>query len=551
MTRASAGALLFVLSLALVGEPAHADFVDHFATGGDVGLMKVPRSGEVPILVIPVVVDDLPGAEGFEDEVRAFFAPDAHAPSFVAYYRVTSRDRYRPQPIVAPAVHLPSCPRMGAYTGCAIPRGAGLPEGDLGGAIEVLRDAFDLLDEIFRCAVAGPGPGLSCVEGGGVELARFDRSGAEGVPDGFLDGVIVVSNAPFPGIALPVKWLVEAETLQSEERPLPSFVYGGLTVSSVAISGDPEVRVANAVSIHEHGHLLGFADLYNEVGSTIDLPYSLMGGWDYTSPPPLLDPFSRARIGWANVRQVNGEETIRLGPAVETGEVLKIGTGEEIFFVEYRTRTPWIDGDLSVPGGVLVERVRLPRLPAPQPGKFINTLMECVNCERWDPLTLIEQADGRHDLQLKTRGREDAEDLFLAMDAISSSTDTAPRSDDHLVFSTNALDGHPTGIAIRVLELTEDHAVIRVVTASLADGCAELAAYCEGFTCGAGLCGDTGAPPAEALALLEPAADGCGCHISGGLQTSRRSGPLLVLALPLLRLGRRLVKRRACVARPS
>ena len=50
---------------------------------------------------------------------------------------------------------------------------------------------------------------------------------------------------------------------------------------------------------HFIGHLLGFADLYNESQTTTDLPYSLMGGWYYDTAASLLDPFSRVAIGWA------------------------------------------------------------------------------------------------------------------------------------------------------------------------------------------------------------------------------------------------------------
>jgi len=86
-----------------------------------------------------------------------------------------------------------------------------------------------------------------------------------------------------------------------------------------------------------------------------------------------------------------------------------------------------------------------------------------------------------------------------------------PRSQAHAVFSTNRLDGTPTGITIKVVDASADKATIEVTTDDVADPCAEIAPYCGALACTAtdttGECGEViPAAPAE-----KPTPSGCGC----------------------------------------
>lgn len=505
------------LVAAVVASPrAHADFIDHFAAPDDIGILKVPRAGKTRILVIPLLVDNLPFEQSdesaFLQELAAFFDPTASGWAFTPYWRTASLGRFEPVATVAAPVRIPSCPRLGAYEDCEIPRGAGISSGDLQGALAVLADSFAFLDEVFRCASTGPSAGLRCTEGGGVRWADFDASGpVPGTPDGVVDGVILVSNGSFPGIALPLKELSTNPLLQFV-GPFPSFTYDDVTVGAVAISGRAErPRRGTWVSVHEFGHLLGFADLYDESGQTTDMPYSLMGGWYYADPGSLLDPFSRIAAGWGHVVQASGAATFELGPADLTGTVLKVGTGDEFFLVELRTRRRGvIDGDLQVDFGVVVERARLSQRPKPDRGSYLETLQECVNCVSFDTFLSMEQADGELGLERGIQ-RNDAEDLFFAGSEIVPSSDTAPRSLDHLVFSTNRLDGSPTGITIRVLEASADRAVIEVDGEVVPEPCAELAPFCGDLSCSAVDGGaECGAIPPPPRAVVPP--EGCDCR---------------------------------------
>jgi M6 family metalloprotease-like protein len=504
--------VLLASTILLAGSIARADYIDHFATRDDVGAFKAPSHGATRVLVVPVVVDDLPFEQGderaFLADVNDFFAEGSGSIfdegfTFTRYFEQASLGRFRPSVGVAPVVRFPRCPPLGSYADCAIPRGAGVGSGDFAGAIAVLNDALDFLNEVLLCATAGPSVERTCTEGGGVDLADFDVSGIDGSADGYVDGVIVVSNAAFPGIALPVQHL--ATSLLAFTGPHPLFSYDDVSVAAVAIAGRAtRPQRQTWVAVHEFGHLLGFADLYNESQTTTDLPYSLMGGWYYNTPASLLDPFSRVAVGWANVVQVAGPGRFALPSSATSGVVLKVGDGDEFFLVEHRQRFPGaLDGDLTVDSGVLLQRVRLQKRPEPEPGSYLSTLQSCVNCTAFDSLLMVEEADGRYDLQFG-RPRDDDSDLFDAGQGIGPSADTAPRGLAHAVFSTNRLDGETTGIQLEVVAVNEREAVVDVDVPLLADACVVLGDLCvDGCVSdddGHGRCGDFRAYPSPAAA---------------------------------------------------
>ncbi len=516
----------------LTSTAVHADFIDHFANPNDIGLLKVPRFGTTRVLVIPVVVDDQPFQQGSEqaflDELASFYAPDAEGWAFTPYWEATSLGRFRPEATVAAPVRFATCPPLGAHEDCRIPRGAGLAEGDTQGAVNVLVDAFSFVDNILRCASEGPTDG--CTEGGGINFADFDTSGPElGVPDDVVDGVILVSNAGFPGIALPVKDLSNNQLI-SLFGPFPEFIYDGKLVPAAAISGSTN---AAFVSVHEFGHLLGWCDLYNEAGTTTDMPYTLMGGWSYQDPGSLPDAYSRAAAGFAHVVQVAGDGTFTLGPADETGTMLKVGSGDEFFLVELRRKVEGrLDGDLTEEFGVIVERVRLQKRPSAEQGRYFGTLQNCVNCTPFDTFLSIEQADGRFELENRFP-RDDDEDLFQAGSEIAPSDDTAPRTLDHQVFSTNRYDGSRTDVTIRVVDVSATSATIEIEAPALENPCAEIAALCQVEECavrddGAGECGSVLPPPQ----IVDPPL-GCTCANTSPL------GAALFGLLALVRATRR------------
>jgi M6 family metalloprotease-like protein len=545
-----AGAAWLVCAAAFFAtSAARADYIDHFATRTDVGLYKIPSKGPTRVLVVPVFIDNIDYPEGSEEafleEITAFYADDDATIfeggfRFTGYWEQASLGRYRPSAEVAAPVHFPSCPPLGAHEDCEIPRGAGLAEGDIQGAVAVLTDALRFMDEIFRCASEGPGGDKSCTAGGGVDFARYDTSGnQQGVADGFVDGVVIVSNAGFPGIALPVRDLA-SQPLLSFLGPFPTFTYpddSGVVVASVGIAGRTSRPGRETfVSVHEFGHLLGFCDLYNEAGTTSDLPYTLMGGWFYQDAGSLLDPFSRLAIGWGNMVQVSGAGSFTLPSAARSGQVLKVGDGDEFFLVEHRRKlVDVLDGDMEVDSGVLVQRVRLSKRPSSDSGAYFNTLQSCVNCTPFDTMLMVEEADGNYDLQLN-QGRDDDGDLFQSGDTIGPSSDTAARGENHVVFSTNLLSGAQTGLTITVTSSDDEGAVVDVDAPAVADVCDTAGDLC-GTPCAAdddghGRCGDFLAFPEEARSPGDPDPPGQGCTCAGSSDVD-----VGVIGLALLLLG--------------
>ncbi|HEY4219850.1 MAG TPA: MYXO-CTERM sorting domain-containing protein [Myxococcota bacterium] len=544
--------LALLASSLLFAAGARADYIDHFADPTDIGILKVPRTGTTHVLVIPLIIDNLPFEDGstgdaaaaaFVADVQDFYSEDKQGFGFTPYYSALSLGRFHPVATVANPVHFPACPKLGTFDDCDIPRGAGAGEGDLTSAAGALGDSMRFLDVIMQCATQGPSAALGCTSGGGVNMTDFDTSGpVEGTPDGVADGVILVTNAGFPGIALPVKDI--ANTFGALLGTLPDLAYDGVTVGAVAIAGrETPPAHATFVSVHEFGHLLGWCDLYNESQTTTDMPYTLMGGWYYDTPASLVDGFSRMAAGFADVVQVAKSGTYTIKRSDQSGTILKVGTGNEFFTVELRRKVQGaLDGDLTVNSGVIVERVRLGRRPSPNHGQYVNTLQDCVNCHAWDTFLSIEQADAKFDLE-DDRPRDDANDMFQADDSIAPSTDTAQRNLTHQVFSTNLLNGDPTGITIQVVSADAESATIDVTTADVGDPCAEIAPYCGDLACtvanGVGECG--GPPPAPTPkhpVAHTPAQCGCASTTSSTAGLAALAFVAALAAVPLARRRR-------------
>ncbi|MEO0812988.1 MAG: hypothetical protein AAFY60_09000, partial [Myxococcota bacterium] len=394
---------------------AHAGFVDHFATRDDVGVDKAPSLGRSRILVVPVIIEEanLPTEQTLLAAMSPFFGDEG---VFVEYYDVASLGRFTPQLVLGPSVRFSSCPLARGPSGrCSITRGdlTALPD-----ATQTIRAVLDELDQT-------------------VDFRDFDINGARtGEPDGVIDGLIFVSNIDFGGIALPHLRLCELGSTFCDE---PSWdpTYDETLVPWVAIAAarGGSVADANYVSIHEFGHLLGFVDLYDESNSSTDLPYSVMGGWNYDAQPDLLAGPSRYLIGWGAPRQASGTNTYLLRPAAQSGDLLKLGTGAEYFIAEMRQASGPFDGSIANPG-VALYHVNLERQPPASSDGYLATLLDCVNCDPWDPFIALEQADGQFELESGPGNRDDADDLFRAGDAFPSTPARSPNRAGSAVFDS-------------------------------------------------------------------------------------------------------------------
>jgi M6 family metalloprotease-like protein len=435
---ASGRVCLLVVFFLLIPTLCHAGFIDHLARSDDVGANKVPSRGHSHVLVIPVELDTARLKRLPIERIRRFFTDDPQdlRLTFPGYWRVNSQGRYRVTATVTPPVRFAHCPFLNTGPTCTPARGD----------VSALLSGVSVVRRIIQ----------SAIEDNGLSLADFDLNGPEGKPDGYIDGVILIANGGWFGVALPFGLLHESAIIERD----------GVRITMAAIASGPR---ALPMSLHEFGHLLGFADLYDEWNLTYGLALSLMGSWDYNPrSTPLLDAYSRMQIGWADVEQIEKSARRRIEPAALGGTVYKLGDGREFFLVETRAPFKVYDRAVGEPG-LAVTHINLDRLPASEPGGFLRTVADCPNCRPFRPFIMNVQADGRYDLQLKTARFDPQADLFRTGDALLPGPRRLRLSRANLWFSSNDYWGWPTGVSVSEIDSDSQRpAVVATLSGPLA-----------------------------------------------------------------------------------
>ncbi len=401
--------------------PAWAIFADHFDSGAAIGAEKVPSTGSPNILVLRVNIlteEDPPWSKwdaAFNDGLWPNF--------FENYWDVVSLGAYTPETVLQPWIDVPDCPIPGADP-CTF---------DVEDLVSVLA-AIDFLKGFLRTAIQELG----------IYMPDYDLLGPDGVPDGWADGVLLLVNAPFRSIAFPL------------------FVFDPTEYDGVRIGG---VGVVNAfkdvdTALHEFGHLLGWADMYDEDKSSAGLTYTLMGNsrnYNEDERTSLINAYDRMRIGWANVIPVTGTQRVTLEPAATTGNVYRIGVSEtEYFLVE--NRQPMIIGGFAFDAGGLVTDPGLAvwHVDDRVLGEITGLVgLPNLNREDWHPRVMLEQADGLYDLQNDIHTVEDA-DLFMEGDVFVSLPAHEPIGPDNPVFDSNYYSGDPSSFTLHNMDAVSD-----------------------------------------------------------------------------------------------
>ncbi len=405
---------LLALAVGAAGaEPAAAIFADHFDSGAEIGSEKVPSTGSPSILVLRANI--LTESDPDWGRWDLYFEDGVPANSFETYWDVNSLGAYTPETSLMPPVDVPQCPIPGAD-----PCTFGMD--DLGSVIA----AINFLKDFLGTAI----PDLA------IDMRDYDLLGPDGAPDGWADGVLLIVNAPFRSISFPL------------------FVFDQTEFNGVRIGA---VGVVNAsrdedVALHEFGHLLGWADMYDEDSSSAGLTYTLMGGsrnYEGEGCTSLINAYDRVRIGWAGVVDITGNRRMILEPAAATGSVYRVGVSEtEYFLVE--NRQPLTMGGFALDAGGLINSAGLAVWHVDDSIKpDVTGVIGIPNLNRddWHPRVMLEQADGRYDLQNDFPAIED-DDLFTEGDIFAPGPAHEPIGPDNQVPDSNYYSGTPSNFSL-------------------------------------------------------------------------------------------------------
>ncbi len=484
---------LFVFACCLAATVARADYMDHFVMREDVGPRKAPYLGDARLLLIPVEVAGFPPLDAVA--LERFFSPEDPT-GFVRYFETASLGRYRPRVTVAPKVAYGECPLPAdRFPGCVVARGD----------INAFTAGMDMMREVVKRT-----------RDAGFSFAPFDVNGRRGAADGWIDGVMVLTNVPFGGIAFPFAYFNRGDNLAGGTGgPL---VVDGVKIGHFAIAGESDVLVM----VHEFGHLLGLTDLYDEAGRYDGLHLSFMGAWHYDAKIPLPDAETRWRLRWADWHQVQGRQRVRLLPAETSGQVYRVGIGDEYFLVENRGPGGTFDRGVPERGLAVFHVDRTVKLGGVE-GNFVNRILDCVNCDAWRPYVRLVQADGRFDIE-KNQAVGPG-DLFTDGAFLRPDERGLPVSKDNQVNSSNLYSGAVSGFRLDDVRVLADGSIEVTLIAPEAGQCDERLCA-DGEACAPTSCGASTVP------------EGCGCGAPGGL--------LALAALGLL--GRPRPRRRAATS---
>lgn len=527
----------FFLAAAAVAStaPARAEFMDLMARQDDVGELKAPRFGASRLLVIPVEVKGTGLAPLPHDRLVQFFETQSDVDfRFRSYFERASAALFTPEVEVAPTVVFDGCPQE---LGDCASAGSGLS------GLTGLKGSVGLLRQVFSRAHAGcfAGP-ANCDATRSIDFSEFDVNGPFQRADGYVDGVMVVTNLKGVIASLPLARLNDAGPNDLAEGRGGPFILNDTKVPLVSVCGAGSAAGAlpEYGCVKQFGHQLGLADMAQSdtwAAAHPGLGYpglelSAMGDWSYDASAPMPDAESRFRLGWAAVQVVSGTRTITLAPAAAGGGVVKLGQATperpEYWLVEARGPVGPYDRDVVRKGdrapvhGLAVYHVDWSKGPTGEPGTYIKQLMACLNCDPWRPLVMNVQADGRFDLQ-QGLGFHPEDDLFRTGSRFGPAASAAPFTAEAPAWGANYYDGTPAGIRIdNVLVDAQTGTVTADFTApAVTDACADVRCA-PAQECAEGNCSPPAEskPPANAPALpaarTEPPSDGWGCTSAGG-----------------------------------
>lgn len=267
------------------------------------GIVPTPSSGDVNILVLPIIIEDYDLSSYEKGKVLSDLdsafngtAGDTGWESVASFYRASSYGKLNFEATVAPWYD------------------SGLTVAEIE-AENASSDSAEGVSYLMRAAVE------AYRQESGSSLQEFDSN-----RDGFLDAVWMVYSAPYDETgASTVQWAFtfwdyEAATEPNRNAPVGyayswasyQFLYEGYGTNSVDAH----------TFVHETGHLLGLNDYYDVSGNTAPTGYVDM------MDANIVDhcAYTKFSLGWISPYVVTGEGSITIGNLSETGDAVLVPT---------------------------------------------------------------------------------------------------------------------------------------------------------------------------------------------------------------------------------
>jgi immune inhibitor A len=254
-----------------------------------------------------------------------------------------------------------------------------------------------------------------------VDFSQYDNNG-----DGYVDGIFVVhAGTGYEETGNNCE-------IHSHQWSISSRYKDGVYVRAYSIEPEESPSSQGLIPIgvfcHEFGHVLGLPDLYDtDYSSSGAGHWALMASGSYNglsrSPSDFI-AWSKMKLGWLNPVNLTANQTNVQVPAIEYNPVAyRLWTngqiGNQYFIVENRQQ---VESDAYLPGsGILIWHI--------DDNVHGNT-------NDWHPQVMLEQADGKFDLQYGSN-QGDANDAYPSGGLYPQFTDkTNPNSKDYNLNST-------------------------------------------------------------------------------------------------------------------
>jgi len=267
-------------------------------------------------------------------------------------------------------------------------------------------------------------------EHGLMDPRLFDVNGPAGVPDGWMDGMIIFA----PG----VEGVHPYPSTDTDSSPVSGVGTGPVLVVG---PGTPAVDILRGFA-----SLLGMCDNRSSGGAPCTSLCSSDNGF------PMVDAYNRTAAGWTDVIQIEGQpQTVLILPSIASGKVYRAGEKNEYFLIENRGARG--DGyDLSIPDpGIVIYHVDETAV-----GRGLEP------ASPWHPGVINESPSG--DTADVAASCSPGDNVFRDGDSlVPDYLDQNPPDEKHHPSNTNWYSGSPSDLVITDIDTDRHYPIITAV----------------------------------------------------------------------------------------